>query len=96
MKTKAFAVLNALFACALTAGLFWYMELGGLWRKGTVSACFCAWGAVNAVFALCSGVKKRAYPVWMLLGLIVAMLGDIYIDREFILGAGLFAAGHIL
>ncbi len=90
-----FGILNVLAAILLTCGMVWFMTEGGLSVKATASSCFVLMGGINLIYALCAKSEKRAYPVIMFCGFVFAMLGDVLLGYNFILGAGLFAVGHI-
>ncbi len=92
---RVFGVLNIICAALLFGGMVWYMTEGGLNVKATASNCFVLMGGVNLIYALCAKSKRRAYPVIMFCGFVFAMFGDVLLGYNFILGAGLFAIGHI-
>ena len=92
---RTFKSLNILiFAVPMALTVFYDLE-GGLWLKGTTAAGFVALGLVNLVYALLSGGKGKQFPIWMALGLATCMAGDIVLNIEFIIGALIFAVGHI-
>lgn len=97
MKTKIFTGLNILLLILL-AGCTWVYDNinGSLMMKGTTAGCFALLALVNLLHALCVRPRRLAFPLTLSLGLILAMLGDILLGRSFLLGAGLFAAGHVL
>lgn len=92
---KTFTALNAGFIIAMLAGAVWYRTVGGLGVKATVSCTFVLFGAVNLIYAMIAKAKLR-YPGVMLTGLTLAMLGDVVLGKNFIVGAGLFALGHVM
>lgn len=92
---RTFSLLNVLTALMLTGGMIWFMSEGGLSVKAAASSCFVLMGAVNFIYALYAECRPLAYPAIMLVGLVFAMLGDVLLGYNFILGAGLFAVGHI-
>ena len=63
--------------------------------KCRASMCFAAIGMVNLLWSF---FLRRQRPVCTLLalGLVFAMLGDLTINNDFVRGAILFAAGHVL
>jgi len=95
-KNRLFALLNILGTAALLAGMCWYMNMGKLYVKASAAGCFVALGLINAVYALVNKPYRRRYAFVMSCGLIFAMLGDVLLGVNFILGAGLFAVGHVL
>ena len=94
MKTKKiFLVLNIIFLIAIVIGNILYFTVGG--TKTETSLCFATLGLINLAYAVLRKTKNIKVPVAMAVGLILAMLGDITIDGNFVVGAGLFALGHI-
>lgn len=93
---KCFACLNVGMLAALAAGMVNYMQRGGLNNKALAAGCFAALGAVNLVYALLVRPRRLLFPGLMCAGLLLAMSGDILLGRSFILGAGLFALGHVM
>ncbi|MDE6373200.1 MAG: lysoplasmalogenase, partial [Clostridia bacterium] len=95
---KAIYLLNFLLLALMIALDVLLILRPTLTLKSTASACFVAVGVINAAYSFGSGAKKK-FPVLMLLGLVVAMAGDIIIypsgDIWFICGAALFAVAHI-
>lgn len=93
---KVFAILNGVMLAAVLAGMVNYMQQGGLNNKALAAGCFAALGVVNLVYALLTRPRRAAFPAIMCGGLILAMSGDILLGKNFILGAGLFALGHVM
>ena len=97
MKMKrTMQVLNVLLIAAVVLSLPYYMEHGNLTMKGTISGGFVLLGVLNLVYCMMTPGLKRNFPVAMVCGLFFAMLGDILLGRNFVVGAGLFALGHVL
>ena len=97
MKKKAFLALDLLLMAALLGCVYIYTNINGkLVMKGITAGCFVSIGAVNFLHALLTKPRRLAFPGALLTGLILAMAGDLTLGRNFILGAGLFAAGHVL
>ncbi len=97
MKKKLFLTLNILLLAALLTCTYVYMEITGrLFMKGVTASCFVALGLVNLVYAALSKPRKLAFPIVLAFGLCFAMAGDLLLGWNFIVGAGLFALGHIL
>lgn len=97
MKKKLFFTLNILLLAALAVCLWIYDNINGrLVMKGVTAGCFVALGLVNFVYGLCAKPRGIAFPLTLAIGLCLAMAGDLVISRNFILGAGLFAAGHVM
>ena len=91
---KTILILNFILLLALIALDVAYIVVGTLLIKSLASAIFVIIGIINFIFALkCKASIK--FPILMLIGLIFAMLGDILLEINFIVGAILFAVGHI-
>ena len=97
MKKTVFLTLNILLLAVLAVCTYIYMEIDGrLVMKGVTASCFVALGLVNLIYAALTKPRKLAFPVVLALGLCFAMAGDLLLGWNFIIGAGLFAVGHIL
>ncbi len=59
------------------------------------SGCFVAQGLINFIYAFAAKASNKKFFVFMMIGLMFAMAGDIAINLNFVAGAGLFAIGHI-
>ena len=93
--TKIILAVNLLLASAVFVGNYFYLTEGGLLLKGLCSSGFALMGTVNLIFAFINGVKNKRFAVSLSVGLIFACLGDIFIGFNFVLGASLFAIGHV-
>lgn len=92
---KVYYILNiSLFLITMALGIC-YIVLGGLAFKGTASACFVLMGIFNLIYAIKNKNGKIKFSIMMLVGLTFAMLGDILLNIEFIVGAVLFAIAHV-
>ena len=94
-KKKLFGWLNVVCGALVLAGLMWYLNHGSLMMKAITCATFVLLSGVNFVYALSTGREKK-YAAIMFLGAVFGWLGDVTLGINFILGAGLFAVGHIL
>lgn len=94
-KKKVFAWLNGLFGALVLGGLVWYLNHGSLKMKAITCATFVLLSGVNLAYALSTGRGKK-YASVMFAGAVFGWLGDVLLGVNFILGAGLFAVGHIL
>ena len=63
--------------------------------KCICSGGFTLTGLINLVYALVKKASSRKFYISMSLGLILAFLGDYFINGNFILGAAAFALGHV-
>ncbi len=95
MKNKGIFGLNILLAVLVQAAMIWFLESGGLWRKGLTSFGFVLLGVLNLAYLIAVRRKPLRFPVILAVGLVFAMLGDIVLNVNFIGGALLFAVGHI-
>lgn len=97
MQKKLFLNLNIILLALLLACTCIYDTLNGsLAMKGTTAGCFVALGFVNLLYACLTRPRSLPFPVTLTAGLVFAMLGDLLLGFNFILGAGLFAIGHVL
>ena len=95
MKNKFVFVLNLILAVLVQVLMIWYLDCGGLWRKGLTSFGFVLLGALNLAYLIATRKKSLRFPGILTVGLIIAMFGDIVLNVNFIGGALLFAVGHI-
>jgi len=95
MKNKGIFALNLLLAVLVQASMIWYLDCGGLWRKGLTSFGFVLLGVLNLAYLIAVRRKPFRFPGILVIGLVFAMLGDIVLNVNFIGGALLFAVGHI-
>ncbi len=90
-----FLALNILLISLISVGDIFYILYGTLVIKSITSAGFVLLGIVNLVYALKNNTSYKKFAITMAVGLFFAMLGDILLEIEFIIGALLFAVGHI-
>ncbi len=90
-----FLLANAVLVLGILIGDVCYITLGGLIAKSLTSALFVVLGAIELAYIIVSKNRDLKFPILMLVGLIFAMCGDIVLEVEFIVGAVLFAVGHI-
>ena len=92
---KKITILN-LFMCALLfcADTMFILE-GELIIKSIASLIFVVIGFVNLIYMTKVKRIRRLSAYLLFLGLCFACLGDIILEREFIVGGILFAVGHI-
>lgn len=88
-------LVNIVFVLGIVAGDVCYIVLDGLLAKSLTSALFVLLGATNLFFLFKNKKKWKYFPIIMLAGLVFAMCGDIVLEVEFIVGAALFAVGHV-
>ncbi len=87
--------LNIALIFAVVLGDICYITLGGLAIKAITSIFFVLLGLVNLTYVIITKRQALHFPIIMTIGLFFAMLGDILLNIEFIVGALLFAVGHI-
>ncbi len=95
MKKNIFIANVVLIALILVGDIFYILN-GGLLLKGLTSAGFVLMGFLNLAYIYLTKAKDLKFSAIMFAGLFFAMLGDIILEIEFIVGAALFAVGHIL
>lgn len=88
-------ITNILLATLIIIGDIFFIVNYSVITKSITSLLFVALGAVNLFFALKEKVPAKKFCIIMVVGLFFAMLGDIVLEIEFIIGALLFATGHI-
>ena len=96
MKNKGIFLLNLVLTVLVQVSMVWFLDCGGLWRKGLTSFGFILLGVLNLAYLIAARKRPLNFPVVLVIGLIVAMFGDIVLNVNFIGGALLFAVGHIL
>ncbi len=96
-KRKTLFWLNMVLAFTIIAVDIAYILLGQAYTyKTTASVLFVVLGIVNFVFAFFMGKERsKLFKYFMLTALIFACLGDIVLIEHFIIGAILFAIGHV-
>lgn len=94
-KQKRIFAINLLLMCASFMGNYLYMTIGGIEIKSFASGMFALMGIINLCYTLKSDTEHKKFCISMAVGLIFAMFGDIGLNFDFILGAALFAIGHI-
>ena len=96
LTRKYMVIFNVIMALAIFGMDILYMSIGTLLIKGVTSGLFFVMGLVNFIYAVKSKTKNFKSSLFLLLGLFFAMLGDIILNINFVIGATLFGIGHIL
>lgn len=91
---KGFIIFNLIMFVLTIALDIIYALNGGLLLKASASLCFVLLGIGNLIYCLKTNNNKK-YAIWLVVALFIAMLGDIAINLNFIIGAVIFAIGHI-
>ena len=92
---KNFMFANIPLIIAILIGDIFYITSDAFWVKCVTSAGFFLLGALNLACIILSKAPEKKFGIIMLIGLFFAMLGDIILEIEFIIGALLFAVGHV-
>ena len=94
--TQLLTQLSPILLCGVFTGLLLFAESRAISRlkwiaKPAASLCF-------VLLALACGAGESAYGIWILIGLVLCMAGDILLipvgEKTFLAGMGAFAAGH--
>ncbi len=93
--SKTLKIINIVFAILIAIGDVFYITGDNVWVKGLTSALFVVLGTINLVYAIKNKTSNLKFCIIILVGLFFAMLGDILLEIEFIVGAILFAVGHV-
>lgn len=92
---KVLLGIGLVLVLAILAGDVCYIVLGTLIAKSLTSACFVILGVVCFVYAYLNKLEDKKFRIALLVGLVMAMLGDILLEIEFVVGAAFFALGHV-
>lgn len=97
MKTteKILLAVNLLLTAAVFVGNYFLLTVGGADIKALTSAGFVLIGLVNPVYSVAVKSGRVRYAATLAAGLTLACLGDVLIGLSFVVGASLFAPGHI-
>lgn len=94
-NSKTVLLLNEILAVLVCVFDLVLMTCSLYWAKCVASVLFATIGVINLIFVLKAGTEHRKFAIFMCVGLIFAMLGDIILNLHFVIGAGLFAVGHV-
>lgn len=92
---KKITIFNLLAFALLIVGDIWFIIQGTLLSKTIASLIFVTIGLVNLIYLLKVEKVKTLASYLMFVGLCFACLGDVFLEIDFIIGAILFAVGHI-
>ena len=87
--------LNFLLLIGSIVCLIDYALPGGWTTKGMTSSWFVMIGLLNLRYAIKERISKIIFVNIMVIGLILGMLADVMLGKNFILGIVLFALGHV-
>ena len=89
-------LLNILIIAAIFILNYFYQKNKFVFSlKCVCSSAFALLGLINLGFAIAVNQANLQFYILMTTALVLAMLGDVFIGKSFILGAGLFALGHV-
>lgn len=95
--TKNRKRINAIFAVyVVLAGLCYDLSNGNLVIKTLASGAFVLQGLGNVIYGYRRGWGNRSFSLVMLLGLLFGLAADIALELNFMMGAAVFAVGHLL
>lgn len=99
-REKLSVIINIIFALLILCAdfVFIFSSISSYITKTTASLLFVLCGVFNFVYWF-KKIKQSGnlnFAITLLVGLFFAMLGDIFLIDFFVLGAGLFALGHVL
>lgn len=93
---KIMLAVNVLIVSAvLILNYFYQLDGFDFTLKCVCSGGFALLGVINLAYALATRCKCKRFCVGMASGLVLAMLGDVLIGYDFIVGAATFALGHV-
>ena len=96
MKNRIILAVNAVIIAAIFVLNYFYQSNGfDFTLKCICSGGFALLGIINLCYAIVTKQKNARFYTGMALGLLLAMLGDVLIGYDFIIGAATFALGHI-
>ena len=88
--------LNILIISAIFVLNYFYQKNNFVFSlKCICSAAFALLGIINLLFAIVESQEDPKFFIMMSMGLVFAMLGDVFINKSFVMGAGFFALGHV-
>lgn len=92
---KNILYFNLVLSLLILTGDVFYILYDELWIKSITSIGFVLIALINFIYLLKVNKNNLVFAMFMLIGLIFAMFGDILLEIEFVIGAILFAVGHI-
>ncbi len=90
-----FAVNFIFIASIFVLNYFYQLNGFDFTLKCVCSSAFALLGLINLIYALITKQSNRKFYITMSAGLLLAMLGDVFINSDFIIGAATFALGHV-
>lgn len=94
MKNKIIVLNSAFLLYSLILGYIYYLN-GGIFLKAATGFGFILLGITNALFAIRKMPEKKNFALFVMAGLFACFGGDVIINYNFIIGALIFAFGHV-
>lgn len=91
---KWFIFANICLILTICVGNIFLIKGGPVLLKASMSAGFVLMGVFGLVYVLKNNLQNKKFAIVMVCGLFLAMLGDIFLEFNFIVGALFFAIGH--
>lgn len=96
VSQKLLMTVNGVIISAVFVLNYFYQSNGfDFTLKCICSMGFALLGIINLGYVLAAHRENFKFHFCMALGLVLAMLGDVVINSDFIVGAGVFALGHV-
>lgn len=93
--SKSITLSNIIMFMLIAVGDVVYILTDALLAKAVTSALFVILGLINAIYSYSEIRTNRKFIYLLLTGLFSAFLGDVLLEIQFVVGAALFAVGHI-
>lgn len=93
--SKKIITINILLMLGIIIGDVFYILFGGLWLKGLTSLLFALLGLINFIYTRKQGLGFSRFGLLITLALFICFVADIVLNLNFILGAIIFAIGHL-
>ncbi len=93
--SKSITLSNIIMFMLIAVGDAVYILTDALLAKAVTSALFVILGLINAIYSYSEIRTNRKFMYLLLAGLFSAFLGDVLLEIQFVVGAGLFAVGHV-
>ncbi len=88
--------VNIIIISALFVLNYFYQSNGfDFALKCVCSTLFALLGVINLIYSLANKADNKNFYISMAVGVIFAFLGDVLIEYNFIVGAAMFAIGHV-
>lgn len=93
--SKKIITINILLMLGIIIGDIFYILFGGLLLKGITSLLFALLGLINFIYTRKQGLGFSRFGLLITLALFICFVADIVLNLNFILGAIIFAIGHL-